>query len=153
MNITFSASGNGYKSNNTNAVIWVDPLGNITMATINGQNLTGAYAIFTSFLLEPFADLFTYQNLFLKSATVFAYFHSMGTSSENVGGITMPVTTYQASNIRTGNTTVQRAMVKVGTIPGTNLQMTAEISASGYTTTGISGIETVNYQVLSLARA
>jgi hypothetical protein len=41
--------------------------------------------VFASFLIEPFTDLFNYQNFLLKNQTVFDTFHNMGISNENVG--------------------------------------------------------------------
>jgi hypothetical protein len=153
MNITYSGSGHGYSSQNASAIAWFNSSWNITRAEVNGNNFTGAYAVFASFLIEPFTDLFNYQNLLLKNQTIFNEFHNIGTTNENVGGITMPVTTYLANNIHTDNATMESATVEVATLPGTNIQLTAELSATGYTAQGISGTESINFQVTSLTKA
>ncbi len=151
VNITITGSSSS-GTTNTSALVWFDSLGNVTQAVISGQTISGAQASFAGFLIYPFVIFFSYQNSFLGNATVFQYFHNAGTATETIGSVSMPVTTYQASNVVEGNATVQSATIRIGQIPGTNLHLTVEIDGQGYSTKN-TGTESFMFKVLNLTKA
>ena len=150
VNFTFAGSDN---SSNLNALIFFNSAGNITLAEENGQNLTGIYAQYASFVTLPFTLFLDYQQGLLKNFTAYANFQNQGTADETYGHLTLPVTTYQATNFVYQNFTASSATIKIGHLPNTNLDITTLISVTGATQTGKSGTENFEYALISATQA
>ena len=92
---TYGAS----QSSSNSSFVYYNSQGNIALATINGDNLTGANTAFANFVFLPFNILLNFQQYFFGNSTVFSSFATSGSSTtESFGNLTMPVTTYHGTN-------------------------------------------------------
>jgi hypothetical protein len=135
--------------NNVSLIIFYNSLGNITLVQEGGQNITGVQAAFAGFVVLPFNLFLGYQQGILKNFTSYANFQNQGTATETYGHLTLPVTTYTASNFTYQNFTATSATFKVGHLPNSNLDILTLISITGATGAGVSGTENIQYGLVS----
>ncbi|MDA4129723.1 MAG: hypothetical protein OK457_03025 [Thaumarchaeota archaeon] len=153
VNVTFFGMAvESQQASNLTALIFYNAAGNITLAQENGQNLTGSMAAFAGFIVLPFNLFLNYQTGFLKNFSAYANFQNQGTATETLGQLSLPVTSYTATQFTYQNFTATSATIKIGHLPN-NLEITTLISIVGATGAGVKGTENFEYRLVSATPA
>lgn len=150
VNYTFTSIDSTGSSNST-AILYYDSNWNVTLATIEGQNFTGTIAnAFTNVYTGIFAAFFTFQYQYALSESFFGQLHIQNTGPQTFGNTVMQVTTYTATNVFYGNETIASALIKIGSLQGTQFGMLVGLHVIGSDPTGPF---TYNWQLVSATRA
>ena len=141
------------QSSSNSSFVYYNSQGNVVLATINGDNLTGANTAFVNFVFLPFNILLNFQQYFFGNSTVFSSFATAGSSTtETFGNLTMPVTTYHGTNIHYQGYVAQNMIVKVGRPPGSDYSLTTYVSLQGETSSGENNQDILTVNLITATR-
>lgn len=126
------------KSNSSSVDLWVNPAGNVTMITRDGQNITKDAQQLGQIYIAPF------QTIFADSAqlqTLYYVLRLISVSSETLGSTQLTVTSYNGTYEGVNYT------MDIGKVIGTQIFVIVYWSVTG------SSSYTATFQVLALTRA